>query len=606
MSSDDKRPLGKILLQRKLVSQQELDAALDTQKKAEAPAPLASVLVDDGTVGEIEALRALSEQHGVPGIDLTQIAILLDHLDAVPREVAEAHRIVPVLMRGDRIFLAMADPHDKRVVDELEFVTGKKVYHYIAVHSTLSKTITAAYDAKARGERHYFGPRVPDETLRQLGLAREAIPTPAAREATASPAAECAVASVGPDPAGTAPAATRAPSPPAKPTAAAAAPLARAPARPPPVPPRAAPGPARAQRADPIENAGPARSQRADPNDNAGPARAAPAGAPAPPMRPREPTSPPREWVVLDDAVRAFSEGSEVSTSDFGAVSEDVSSVTNLPDELRTGARHAADAVAGGSGKVVLVVDDEAEIRVLLKRLLTQKGHRVIEADRGLLALRLVKDHVPDLIILDAMLPELHGFDIARRIKGSAKYGRIPIVMVSAVYRGWRIAEDLKQSYGIEEYLEKPFRIIDVLEAVQRLLTRSDASGTESARNPDALSAEAEKALKEGIATYRAGQVDEAIEHLKRGIGIDPLAYRLHFHLALLYGKQGKIYEGIQELERAIDLNPKHFAGLKNLAVLYEKAGFKNKAVEMWERCIGTAPDDATRTSIRSHLLKLI
>ena len=77
-----------------------------------------------------------------------------------------------MLVRGDRIFLAMADPHEKRVVDELEFVTGKKVYSYIAVHSTLVKAIAAAYDAKARGERHYLGPQVPAETLRQLGIAR--------------------------------------------------------------------------------------------------------------------------------------------------------------------------------------------------------------------------------------------------------------------------------------------------------------------------------------------------------------------------------------------------------------------------------------------------
>jgi hypothetical protein len=54
---------------------------------------------------EIEALRALSEQHGMPGIDLTQIVIVLEHLDAVPRELAETNRILPVLVRGDRIFL---------------------------------------------------------------------------------------------------------------------------------------------------------------------------------------------------------------------------------------------------------------------------------------------------------------------------------------------------------------------------------------------------------------------------------------------------------------------------------------------------------------------
>ena len=109
-SSDEKRPLGKILLQRKLVSQQELDAALRAQKRSGTPAPLASQLIDDGTVGEVDALRALSEQYGVPGIDLTQIAILLEHLDLVPRELAETNRILPVLVRGDRIFLADGRP----------------------------------------------------------------------------------------------------------------------------------------------------------------------------------------------------------------------------------------------------------------------------------------------------------------------------------------------------------------------------------------------------------------------------------------------------------------------------------------------------------------
>lgn len=543
MSSDDKRPLGKILLQRKLVSQQELEEALKAQRQSVTPTPIASQLVDEGKVNELEVLRALSEQHGVPGIDLTQVAIVLEHLDVVPGEVAESHRILPVLLRGDRVFLAMADPHDKKMIDELEFVTGKKVYPYIAVQTTLLKTIASAYEAKARGERHFLGPRVPAETLRQLGIG-----------AAASEAAP-------------------APHPPSPATS--KAPPGGRPAAPPPVPPPAAAGPK------------------------------APAAAQPPPARPRMPTSPPRESVVVDAAVAAASFESELSTADFGAVGEEVSSVTNLPDELRSGASKAASVASTGAGKLVLVVDDEEEIRKLLKRLLTQKGYRVIEADRGLLALRLVKDHVPDLIILDAMLPELHGFDIARRIKGSAKYGRIPVIMVSAVYRGWRIAEDLKQSYGIEEYLEKPFRIADVMGAVQRLIAREERPST-PARDPEYLSAEAENALNAGIAAYKGGQIDAAIEHLKRGVGIDPLAYRLHFHLALLYGKKGHIYEGIQELERAIDLYPKHFAALKNLAVLYERAGFKNKAVEMWERCAATAPDDPTRASIKEHLLKLI
>ncbi|MDP8999554.1 MAG: response regulator [Myxococcota bacterium] len=521
MSGDEKRPLGKILLQRKLVSQQVLDEALQTQRRSSRPAPLASQLVDDGKLDEIEALRALSEQHGVPGIDLTQIAIVLDHLEVVPREVAETRRILPVLIRGDRLFLAMADPLDKRVIDELEFVTGKKVYPYIAVHSTLLKAIALAYDGKARGDPHYLGPRVPPDTLRQLGLAPSV----------------------------------------------AAPPPSHAPPKPPP----------RAVRGGPPTPGGPISQAALDP----------------------------KQSVVTDKAVESASfSAEEVSTSEFGAIGEEVSSVMALPDALRESVTRASGAMATGAGKVVLVVDDEDEIRKLLARLLTQKGHRVLEADRGLLALRLVKDHVPDLIILDAMLPELHGFDIAKRIKGSAKYGHIPIIMVSAVYRGWRIAEDLKQNYGVEQYIEKPFRIAEVLEAVQRLLSHGDQA--EPARDSEHVSADAEKALTDGIAAYKAGHIDAAIEHLKRGVGIDPLAYRLHFHLALLYGKSGQIYDGIQELERAIDLNPKHFPALKNLAVLYEKAGFKNKALEMWEQCAAAAPDDATRAAVRERLLKLL
>jgi CheY-like chemotaxis protein len=252
----------------------------------------------------------------------------------------------------------------------------------------------------------------------------------------------------------------------------------------------------------------------------------------------------------------------------------------------------------------VLVVDDEAEIRKLLRRLLEGRGLRVIEADRGLLALRMVKEHVPNLIILDAMLPELHGFDIARRIKGSQMYGSIPIVMISAVYRGWRIAQDLKESYGIEEYVEKPFRLADVLAAVQRALAKG--GGVQEAAPEAASPGEAETALAQGIEAYQAGRIEEAITHLKRGVGIDPLAFRLRFHLGLLYGKSGNMYEGIQELEKAVELNPKSFPALKNLAVLYEKAGFRNKAVEAWERSTQVAPDAETREQIKQHLLGLL
>lgn len=500
MSSDDKKPIGRILLKRRLISQEELDRQLETQKSARDGVPLASRIASSGVVPETEVLRALSEQFGVPGIDLNQLSFSLDNLNMVPREVAESSRVLPVLVREDRLFLAMGNPQDKRVIDELEFVTGRRIYPYVAISTILEKTIRATYDAKDQGQTHYTGPSAPD-----------------------------------------------------------------------------------AEHAD-IE-----RHERDT-------------------LHPSAPS------VVVDQQMAESAASADLSTTDFGQMGDEVSRVEMLTDELRNAAGmdpRATELAApvstpatGKSGKRILVVDDEDDIRKLVRRLLTDRGHTVMEAARGLIALRLVKEELPDLILLDAMLPEVHGFDIARRIKGSTKYGGIPILMMSAVYRGWRIAEDLKANYGIEDYIEKPFRIADLVSKVDRLLAKT--TGTPDAHDPELINQNAANFLEEGIDAYKNGEVELAIDLLKQGIAIDPLAYRLRYHLALIYGKRGQFYDGITELERAVDLNPRHFPALKNLAVLYEKAGFKNKAVEMWERCVHAAPDNEMRESIKAHMMRLL
>jgi DNA-binding response OmpR family regulator len=249
----------------------------------------------------------------------------------------------------------------------------------------------------------------------------------------------------------------------------------------------------------------------------------------------------------------------------------------------------------------VLVVDDEADIRRMIRRVLEDRGFAVVEADRGRLALQLVKLESPDLIVLDAMLPEVHGFDIARRVRNSTRYGHIPIVMVSAVYRGWRFAEDARQSYGVDAYLEKPFKVQDLVSVVERALeVRRDRA------DPEAMSAEAEALLERGLRAYRSGDLDAAVSALEQGVAIDPLAFRLHFHLGLLHGKRGQVYDAIEQLERALAIHPSHFGGLKNLAVLYQQAGFRNKAVEAWERALCVSPDAATRAAIKDHIVSLL
>lgn len=498
-AADDKKQLGKILLRQRLVTPDELEELL-VKQKAQPGQRLASTAHLVGKVSETELLKALSEQHGVPGLDLTQVVFPLENLRLIPLEIARQELILPVVVKEDRISMGMADPADRRVIAEVEFVTGRRVFPYVALHESLAKVIDEAYRMFAASEPYYVGPKVSDDYLHSLGL-----------------------------------------------------------------PPRAKSG--------------------------------APRGALEPPRPSDAPAA-----VVLERPIPSPALEGELYSDDRGA---------RAPAGGAQGASGAVVETAGEGGRKkrprpekpkILVVDDEDDIRRLLARVLVQKGYQVVEASKGMEALELVREHMPDVILLDAMLPEVHGFDICRRIKGSKRYGHIPIVIISAIYRGWRVAADLKSSYGVEAFLEKPFKISDVLGFVENALEGREEPRVEG----DVLFGEASSFLDEGMAAYREGDLDGAITKLREGIAIDPLSFQLHYHLGLLWGRQENVYDAISELETAVDLQPNQFGALKNLAILYQRAGFRHKAIELWERALGNAPDDATRAGIKDHLMSLL
>jgi DNA-binding response OmpR family regulator len=570
MSHDQKKALGKILLEQRAVSPQDLERVLATQEPGGPP--LATMLIDQGLVSELEALKALSAQRGVPGIDLNQICVKLTDLASIPRDIAIVHKLLPVLERQDRIFVAMANPEEKKVIEELEFVTGKRVFAYIGLEGALMRAIRDAYDARDRGESHYVGPACPPEVLRRAGLEPRSQPTP--------PVAE--VAPVAPAPA--APAIS--PRPPiAQPVIEAkrVPPVAPAPQRPP-------PPPTRGGRPPPL----PRDEPELTPPPLPGGFRVAPSNTESR-FRPSQSGMPAVKQAVIVDAKMERVAATQVNEADFGDVAEELSMAGELP-------KSPAKTPVPAGRKKILVVDDEADIRKLIVKVLKDRGHVVIEADRGKLALQLVKLESPDLIVLDAMLPEVHGFDIAKRIRGSSRYGHIPIVMVSAVYRGWRIAQDVKQAYGVDAYIEKPFKVQELIDTVEKALHTSRTPDA----NPEEMSGESERLLKEGVEAYKRADYEKATELLVKGVQIDPFAYRLRFHLGLLYGKRGMLYDAIEQLERACQIQSTHFPSVKNLAILYQQAGFRNKAIEAWERALTIAPDDETRGAIKEHIVSLL
>ena len=90
---------------------------------------------------------------------------------------------------------------------------------------------------------------------------------------------------------------------------------------------------------------------------------------------------------------------------------------------------------------------------------------------------------MPDIVILDGMLPEVHGFEICHQIKTSERFRHIPVIMMSGVHTGWRFAADVKERYGADDYIEKPFDPPELLRRVETLLNRAPA-GSPRPRRP--------------------------------------------------------------------------------------------------------------------------
>lgn len=122
--------------------------------------------------------------------------------------------------------------------------------------------------------------------------------------------------------------------------------------------------------------------------------------------------------------------------------------------------------------KKILIVDDEQDIVESLKFVLEAGGYDCFTAFNGEDGLRLAKELVPDLIILDVMMPKINGYKISRLLKYDNKYKNIPILMITA--RSQEEDKLIGEETGADEYITKPFDLDDVLRQVEKYLSREN------------------------------------------------------------------------------------------------------------------------------------
>jgi DNA-binding response OmpR family regulator len=458
---------------------------------------LVSVLTRSGKLGEAEALRALSEQLGVPAVDLSRVVVDAETLARIPATVAQQHLVVPLIVEGSNLLLAMASPQQQSVIDEIRFATGLQVLPFVALHYRLLDAV-----------RTY-------------------------------------------PPAGT-----------------------------------------------------PLRGANSEPD-------AVPGSSPVPIIADDAPPPPQQPQLGQEDElnfeVSVEDEPLELSDDvliDRQTALESTAPSPQLPPtEAPTPAEPevAPGPAAPDTQRTLLVVDDEEDIRTLVVNALEPLGHKIITASRGIEALHLVKSAKPDLLVLDAMLPEVHGFEICRKIKESERFAKTPVLMISAIYRGWRMAEDIKALYKVDAFLEKPFRINELRHTVQRLLANAPE------RNEvDPATTTAKTAYDAALAAAQREDFAGAFGHLRQAETLEPFSANIQFLLGRILEQQDRAFQAIYHYERAIELNPTLFPATKNLALLYQAKGFKNKAVEMWERSLRAAPSPEVREQIKQHLVSIL
>jgi two-component system KDP operon response regulator KdpE len=116
-------------------------------------------------------------------------------------------------------------------------------------------------------------------------------------------------------------------------------------------------------------------------------------------------------------------------------------------------------------GPLVLIVEDEVRLRRFLRPSLAAHGYRVIEAATGEDGFTMIRQHVPDVVLLDLGLPDLDGLDLTRRIRQSS---HVPIVVISA--RGQEADKVAALDSGADDYLTKPFGVPELLARIRAAL----------------------------------------------------------------------------------------------------------------------------------------
>ena len=124
--------------------------------------------------------------------------------------------------------------------------------------------------------------------------------------------------------------------------------------------------------------------------------------------------------------------------------------------------------------KRILVIEDETDIREMLSLRLKKEKFDVLEASEGMTGLKKAQEELPDLVLLDLMLPFTNGLDILRKLRANRKTAQLPMIIVSAKGEESDVVVGLE--LGADDYVTKPFNMSILIARINALLRRFQSS----------------------------------------------------------------------------------------------------------------------------------
>jgi CheY-like chemotaxis protein len=546
-------------------------------QKAARNGDLASAALDLRLAEEAALVRGLARTYECPGIDFSRSIVPVAYLGFVAAEFCQQHRVLPISIGKAELVLAMAEPDDISSSDEVRFLTGKKVHRCVAVASALHRAIEGVVRARREGALVWRGERAPTtqdgsaphaaivKPNDRLGAAE--VPEPSSSETLAE-----LLSPFQPQAHAPAPPLQRQP------------PMQQAPQGYP--PPRPAP-------------------QQGYPQQSYPPQGYPPSGYGPPQPAPQDYGAPPPGFSPAPQGGPGYGAGYGPPAQAAPAYAPPQAAPAYAPPPhalVHEGPGQMTVRLQGvAGGKVALAVDDDASVRQLVSAVLRKMGVVVLQAGDGKTALDMVRDARPDLVVLDAMMPGMHGFEVCRAIKGDRALRLTRVVLCSAIYRG-TVGTDAQTAFGADAFVEKPFRLEELTRVFKVALVGPVAAETAEER---AAREEAQVLWRAASEALAVGRIPQAAQLAHNAATKDPWSAEAHYYLGHALSRQGMVFEAVAAYERAAELRPDIDATHQCLAQAYERLGFQKSAREAWSRAIETCRDPARKRAMQQRLMAL-